>query len=95
LVVRPTLALATVLARFDDAVIDRGVDGVAAVTGAAARAAAAGDDRGVDAAVSGVASRVRALGSLARRPQTGQLHQYYLQAAAVLAAGTILLVLMR
>lgn len=38
---------------------------------------------------------VRSLGELARRPQTGQLHQYYVQAAAVLTASILLLVVVR
>ena len=40
-------------------------------------------------------SQVRRLGTLARRPQTGQLHQYYVQAVALLAVGVLLLVMVR
>ena len=54
-----------------------------------------GDDRWVDGAVEGVAAWLRGLGRLARRPQTGQLHQYYIQAVAVLAIGVLLLVTVR
>jgi len=68
-VVRPTLALAEALARFDD--------------------------RRLDGAVEAVAGWLRGLGALARRPQTGQLHQYYVQAVAVLAVGVLLLVTVR
>ena len=46
-------------------------------------------------AVVGIVSGVRRLGALARRPQTGQLHQYYLQALAVLALVLVVLVLVR
>ena len=121
LVVRPTLALAEALARFDDRVLDRGVAGsAAAVLGLARRTAtfddrvldgaveatsraslwaAAGaardDDRWFDGAVEGLAGQLRRLGRLARRPQTGQLHQYYIQAVAVLAIGVLLLVTVR
>ena len=93
--VRPVLRLAQALARFDDRVLDRAVTRAATLVGHGARRLAAVDDRRVDAAVGGVASRVRRLGSLARRPQTGQLHEYYLQAAAVLAAAVVLLVVVR
>ncbi len=72
LVVRPTLALAEALARFDDRVL-----------------------RWFDGAVEGLAAQLRRLGRLARRPQTGQLHQYYIQAVAVLAIGVLLLVTVR
>jgi NADH-quinone oxidoreductase subunit L len=121
LVIRPTLALAEVLARFDDRVLDRGVTrSAAAAVGLARRAAAfddrvldgtveatsrvslraaeraaRDDDRRLDGAVESVASWLRGLGALARRPQTGQLHQYYIQAVAVLAVGVLLLVTVR
>ncbi len=38
-----------------------------------------------------VTTGARALGGLARRPQTGQLHQYYAQAVVLLAALALLL----
>jgi len=94
-VVRPTLALAEALARFDDRVLDRGVTRSAAATIGLARRAARGDDRRLDGAVEAVAGWLRGLGALARRPQTGQLHQYYVQAVAVLAVGVLLLVTVR
>lgn len=56
-------------------------------------ALAADLDRALDHAVHRLAGRVQQLGQLARRPQTGQLHQYYLQAMAVLAALLLLLLL--
>ncbi|WP_432482754.1 proton-conducting transporter transmembrane domain-containing protein [Kineococcus esterisolvens] len=94
-VVRPTERLAHLLARFDDAVLDRVVEGTAAATSRVARSAAHLDRAGVDAAVEGVATGARRLGGLARRPHTGQVHHYYVQTVAVLAAGVLLLVLVR
>lgn len=86
LLVRPTLAVAAALARFDDAVLDRSVDGTARAVLEAAR----GLDRRVepvmDGAVGAIATAARALGRAARRPQTGQLHQYYAQVSVGLAA---------
>ncbi len=119
--VRPVLALATALARFDDSVLDRGVwagasyistaargaarfddervDGVvkAASRGgmSAASAAAATDSRGLDAAVEAAGRGAGAVGMLARRPQTGQVHQYYAQAAVVLAVLFVVLLVVR
>ena len=93
-VVRPVLATAAGLARVDGG-LDRAVDGIARLV---RRAAGALDRRGelsVDGVVRGVAAGSRALGRLARRPQTGQLHQYYAQSAAVLALLALLLILVR
>ena len=90
--VRPTLALAGVLARFDDEVLDRAVDASALGTRWLAATLSVTDSRVVDGAVRGVARGARRLGALARRPQTGQLQQYYLQAVAVLALAVALLV---
>ncbi|OFE17278.1 NADH dehydrogenase [Humibacillus sp. DSM 29435] len=50
-------------------------------------------DQALDDAVHGLTGRIRGLGQLARRPQTGQLHHYYLQAVAFLAALLLLLLL--
>ena len=49
-------------------------------------------DQGVDDAVHDLARGVRRLGQLARRPQTGQLHHYYLE--AVVALGALLALLL-
>lgn len=95
LVVRPTMRLAQMLARFDDRILDQGVDWVAARSLRAARRAARVDDHGVDAAVEAVAARMRRLGELARKPQTGLLHQYYLAAVVVLVLGVLVLVAVR
>jgi NADH-quinone oxidoreductase subunit L len=95
LAVQPTLRLARGLARFDDAVIDGGVRGVAALARVTARTAAWLDDTVIDGAVRALAAAARRLGALARRPQTGQLHQYYAQAAVTLAGLALVLILVR
>ncbi|GAA0972732.1 NADH-quinone oxidoreductase subunit L [Nocardioides aquaticus] len=94
-VVRPVEVLAHRLAHLDDAVLDRGVEATAGGTVRLARTVALLDDRLIDGAVAGIVSGVRRVGGLARRPQTGQLHQYYLQALAVLALVLVVLVLVR
>ncbi len=94
-VVGPTVRLAGGLARVDDRLIDGAVERGAGWTQRLAVAVARADDHGIDAAVRGVASGIRGLGRLAQRPQTGQLHQYYLQAVAVLALVLVVLVLVR
>ncbi|MFI7585105.1 NADH-quinone oxidoreductase subunit L [Kocuria sp. M1N1S27] len=81
--------LARAAARADDRVLDAGVDATADAADAAGRGAARLDDAVVDGAVEGLAGRVRRLGQLARAPQTGAVHHYFLQAVAVLAAGVV------
>ncbi|PJE95291.1 hypothetical protein CUT44_23575 [Streptomyces carminius] len=93
--VRPALAVAHALARFDDAVLDRAVTGAAAAVRRLASWTETADRSGVDRAVRGVAAGARRLGEWARRPQTGQLHQYYAQALVLLAAAVVLLLLLR
>ena len=95
LVVRPTLALAQVLARADDRAVDGVVRAIAAGTLALAGLSDRRLERGVDGAVRGIGSVSRRLGRLARRPQTGLVHQYYAQAVAVLAALVIVVLLVR
>ena len=118
-VVRPVLAAAQSLARFDDAVLDRGVERTAAFALRAAGGAAAADavldrvveasaaatsraaggsaivDTKIDDGVETLALAVRRAGSAAPRPQTGQVHHYYVQAALVLVAAAVLLILVR
>lgn len=53
------------------------------------------DDDVLDRAVTGVARAARRLGALVRGLQTGQLHHYYLQATALLAACVVLLLAVR
>ncbi|MHA7653695.1 proton-conducting transporter transmembrane domain-containing protein [Mycobacterium sp. ML4] len=91
-VAHPTMRLAQALARFDDRVLDRAVNRIAAGSLTAGQWAARTDDRRVDAAVESLAARTRQLGALARRPQTGQLHQYYLAAVVMVVLGVVLLV---
>ena len=93
LVLRPMLAGADRLARFDDRAIAGSVQATAAVGAAFARAVDARVEWSVDRTVRAVADGFRALGRLARRPQTGQLHHYYAQAVVALAALAVLLLL--
>ncbi|MHA6631448.1 proton-conducting transporter transmembrane domain-containing protein [Pseudonocardia sichuanensis] len=93
--VRPTLALAHLLARFDDRVLDRSVEGAARATAAVARGLDRRGEPSVDGAVRAVATGAGRLGRLARRPQTGQIHQYYAQAAAVLAVLALFVIVVR
>ncbi|OZM84261.1 hypothetical protein CFP66_01800 [Pseudonocardia sp. MH-G8] len=94
-VVRPVLALARALAAFDDRVLDAAVTAAARGTRSAARALERRGELSVDGAVRAVAAGSRALGRLARRPQTGQVHQYYAQAAAALAVLALLVIVVR
>ncbi len=95
LVVSPVCRLADLVARADDAVLDRAVGTCAHLTVRLARASARADDTVVDAGVRAVGSGARRLGRLAQRSQTGQLHQYYLQSLIVLGAAVVVLVLVR
>ncbi|MFE9100547.1 proton-conducting transporter transmembrane domain-containing protein [Actinomadura geliboluensis] len=92
-VVRPAFAAARALARFDDRVVDGAVRGAAR----GGRWAAGLAGRRVEIRVDGVTALVvraaRALSALARRPQTGQVHLYYAQAAVVLAVLVVVAVL--
>ena len=87
--------LARRAATFDDRVLDGAVETTSRASLWTAARAARDDDRWFDGAVEGLAAQLRCLGRLARRPQTGQLHQYYIQAVAVLAIGVLLLVTVR
>jgi len=91
----PTLMLARRLAHVDDEVLHRGVDATAALTRRTALRAAVGDLRLVDGGVRAVVNGGGQLGRLARRPQTGQLHQYYAQAAVALIVLVLLLLIGR
>ncbi|WP_211489751.1 proton-conducting transporter transmembrane domain-containing protein [Georgenia thermotolerans] len=82
-------------ARFDDGVLDGAVEATSRASVRVAQRAGRDDDRWFDGAVEGIATRVRRLGRLARRPQTGQLYQYYLQAVAVVAIGILILATVR
>ncbi len=94
-VARPVDRVARGVAWLDDRVLDRVVDGAAAATLRAGDAVGRSDERVVDGLVDRVAGAVRRAGRWARRPQTGQLHQYYLQSAAALGVALVLLVIVR
>jgi len=92
LVVAPALAASRVLSRFDDSILDRAVvDGAGRGTLAVARAQRAVEDRGLDAAVDGLARTVGRAGAENRRLQTGRLHEYLRD--TVLGAGAIVLLI--
>lgn len=91
----PTMALAQALSRFDERVVDGVVRAAAAGTRTAARLAELRLDAPLLRAVDGLGGAGRALGHLARRPQTGQLHHYYAQAAGALAVLALFLILVR
>ncbi|MFJ3620673.1 NADH-quinone oxidoreductase subunit L [Streptomyces iakyrus] len=95
LLVGPVLRLADALAAFDDRVLDRAVEGTARGSVRLAQWTNARAERLVDGIVEGVADGARALGRWARRPQTGQLHQYLAQAVAAFTVLAVVLVLVR
>jgi hypothetical protein len=89
------MALARALSRFDERVVDGAVRAAAGGTRAAARLADLRLEGPLSRGVDGLGAVGRALGRLARRPQTGQLHQYYAQAAGALAVLALFLILVR
>jgi hypothetical protein len=95
LVARPVLALAGFLAQFDDRVLDRAVHGLARGGMRLARSAARLDDDGIDEVVRAIAAGARRLGQLARRPETGQLHIYYAEAAVAFAVLALVFIFVR
>jgi NADH-quinone oxidoreductase subunit L len=68
------------------------VTGAARATVTAARTLDRTVEHRLDGGVSAVAAGARALARWARRPQTGQLHQYYAQAAVGFVALAVLAV---
>ncbi|MCX5302716.1 proton-conducting transporter membrane subunit [Streptomyces sp. NBC_00160] len=95
LLVSPVLRIAEAAAVFDDRVLDRAVDTCARSTVALARWTNGSVERAVDTAVDGVATATRWSARWARRPQTGQLHQYLAQAVAAFSVIAVVLVLVR
>lgn len=93
--VSPVLRLADALAAFDDRVLDRTVEGTARGSVRLAHWTNAQAEWLVDGTVEGVAGGARAFGRWARRPQTGQLHQYLAQAVAAFTVLAVVLVLVR
>ncbi|MEU1204706.1 proton-conducting transporter membrane subunit [Nocardia sp. NPDC005825] len=95
LVATPTLALANLLAAFDDRVLARGIQ-LAATSGlAAARTVDRRAEGAIEATVSGIATAARDLGRWARRPETGLVHQYYAQAVVALMVLAVVLMVLR
>ncbi|BCJ39204.1 hypothetical protein Athai_67070 [Actinocatenispora thailandica] len=92
LVARPVLRLARMLATVDDRLVDGGVRAAVWCATALSTAAGAVVELRVDTVVRSLAAGVRRLGSWARLPQTGQLHQYYAQAVLGLALLILLLI---
>ncbi|MGW4233634.1 NADH-quinone oxidoreductase subunit 5 family protein [Streptomyces sp. NPDC004980] len=95
LLVSPALAAARAAATFDDRVLDRAVEAAAQGAVGFARWTNRFVERAIDGAVEGVATAARRLGGWARRPQTGQLHQYLAQAVAAFSVLAVVLVLVR
>jgi len=94
LLVTPVRRLSHGAVLLDDR-IDRAVTTIATAVLGSARGARRVDTSVVDAGAEGVAAGAARVGALARRTQTGQLHQYYAQVVAVLAVATALLLLVR
>lgn len=92
-VVKPTFAVARALARFDDRIVDGAVRGVARSGRWAAGLTGRRIEIRVDGLVGGVGRAAQGLAALARRPQTGQVHLYFAQAAVVLAVLAVIAVL--
>jgi len=90
----PTLRLAAALARLDDR-YGTAVDRSGRALEQTARAARALDQRGPAAVTGWIGAAVAVLGRLARRPQTGQVHHYYIGATVTVAAAAVLLLVVR
>lgn len=86
---------AGLLALADDRILDGVVSSTAAATITAGGRVASADDRGIDGGVETLARQTRRLGTLTRRIQTGQLHQYYVLVVAVSAAAVLLVLVVR
>jgi NADH-quinone oxidoreductase subunit L len=95
LVARPVFALARALARFDDRVVDGGVRAAAAAGRLAAALAGHRLEIRVEGLVNAVGGGARRLAGLARRPQTGQVHTYYAQAAVLVAVLIVIVLVVR
>lgn len=95
LVVAPTLKVAALGADLDDRILDRGVDRLAVATLRLGTATAAVDQNRVDLFVESAAAQTRRFARLVLRPQTGQVHHYYLQAVGVMGVAALILVLVR
>lgn len=85
---RGAIRVAGILGRLDDRIIDGAVRGLAHGLTRAAAVLGRLDVDVLDGAVRGTAHAFRRAGAAARRPQTGALHQYYVQ--AVVGLGVLL-----
>ncbi|MFI9201581.1 proton-conducting transporter membrane subunit [Streptomyces sp. NPDC053048] len=92
---RRALDLAGWIHREAEARIDRAVDASARRSVVLADVTYREPERVIDAVVEGVATASRVLGRWARRPQTGQLHQYLAQAVTAFTVLALVLVLVR
>jgi NADH-quinone oxidoreductase subunit L len=86
---------ASYVAQADGRIVDRVVMAAASVVRRAASYVAQADGRVVDGAVRATARGFRWAGGVARRPQTGLVHQYYVQVAAGLGFLLVLLLVVR
>ncbi|WP_159943306.1 MULTISPECIES: proton-conducting transporter membrane subunit [unclassified Nocardiopsis] len=93
--VRAAASLSGGLAVLDDRVLARGVRSCAGLVARAASLAGRRGEAGADGAVRSVVSGTRVLASWALRPQTGLLHQYYVQAVVALVVLAAVVVLLR
>ncbi|MGY2078471.1 proton-conducting transporter transmembrane domain-containing protein [Modestobacter sp. SYSU DS0657] len=92
---RSAARTAGALGRFDDGQLAPATAGAGRSTVRLAGAVLRADLAGPDRLVHTLAAGTRRLGAVARRSQTGQLHQYYVLATAVLAASLALLLVGR
>lgn len=90
--VRPVLALARLLDTTDRRAVEPAPHALAGAALRTAQALAGFDVRVLARSVSRAGTGVRSLAERARRPQTGQLHQYYVQAVIVVTVAIALLV---
>ncbi|MGY1747662.1 proton-conducting transporter transmembrane domain-containing protein [Modestobacter sp. SYSU DS0511] len=92
---RSAARTAGALGRFDDGALAPATVGAGRSTVRLAGAVLRADLAGPDRLVHTLAAGTRRLGAVARRSQTGQLHQYYVLATVVLAASLALLLVGR
>ena len=95
LVVAPTMRMAVLGAYLDDRILDEGVDRLAFATLRLGDRTAIVDQNGVDRLVETAATQTRRMARVMLRPQTGQVHHYYLQAVGVIGTAALILVLVR
>ncbi|PKV80967.1 NADH-quinone oxidoreductase subunit 5 family protein [Nocardia fluminea] len=94
-VVVPTLTVARWLADFDDRVLNRGVYATATTTLAISHELDQRVEKPLDSAVRDTAAAARGVGRWARRPETGQVHQYYAQAVVGLLLLAVIVLTLR